>query len=73
MSIYQPGTIVQLVVSLTVDPEITSLIPAWSREIISTVILLLSLIKKYVHKVLVNWLVKLAWEKVWLGELTIPT
>ena len=27
---------------------------------------------KYVHKVLVNCLFKLAQEKVWLGELTIP-
>ena len=29
--------------------------------------------RKYVHKVLVNRLVKPAQEKVWLGELTIPT
>ena len=29
--------------------------------------------RKYVHKVLDNYLVKLAQEKVWLGELTIPT
>ena len=29
--------------------------------------------RKYVHEVLVNVLVKLAQEKVWLGELTIPT
>ena len=29
--------------------------------------------QKYVHEVLVNCLVKLAHEKVWLGELTIPT
>ena len=28
---------------------------------------------KYVHKVLVNCLVKLARKKVWLGELTVPT
>ena len=27
--------------------------------------------RKYVHEVLVNPLVKLAQEKVWLGELTI--
>ena len=27
--------------------------------------------QKYVHKVLVNRLVKLALEKVWLGELTV--
>ena len=29
--------------------------------------------RKYVHQVLVNGLFKLAQEKVWLGELTIPT
>ena len=29
--------------------------------------------QKYVHKVLVNHLVKLAQKKVWLGELTVPT
>ena len=28
--------------------------------------------RKYVHKVLVNRLFKLAQEKVWLGELTVP-
>ena len=28
--------------------------------------------QKYVHEVLVNYLFKLAQEKVWLGELTIP-
>ena len=28
---------------------------------------------KYVHEVLVNCLFKLAQEKMWLGELTIPT
>ena len=51
-------------------------------EKISTVILLPSaesfkkdccqLQAKYVHKVLVNCLFKLAQEKVWLGELTVP-
>ena len=29
--------------------------------------------RKYVHEVLVNCLVKVVQEKVWLGELTIPT
>ena len=29
--------------------------------------------RKYVYKVLVNRLVKLAQEKVWLGELTVST
>ena len=53
------------------------------HEIISTVILLpsaesfkkgcfvVSYKRKYVHKVLVNCLFKLAQEKVWLGELTV--
>ena len=50
------------------------------HEIISTVILLpsrrvvVSYKGKYVHEVLVYCLVKLAQEnKVWLGELTVPT
>ena len=64
---------------LTTDPEVVSLIPAWSHtfveidhEIICTVILLpfadsrkvvVSYKRKCVHKVLVNCLVKLAKEK----------
>ena len=52
------------------------------HEIISTVVLLLPLIysrrvvvsykRKYVHKLLVNRLLKPAQEKVWLSELTVP-
>ena len=52
------------------------------REIIPTVILLpsaetfkrvvVSYKPKYVQEVLVNCLFKLAQEKVWLGELTVP-
>ena len=52
------------------------------HEIISTVILLpsaesfkkgcVSYKREYVHEVLVNCLFKLAQEKVWLGELTVP-
>ena len=52
------------------------------HEIIFTVILLpspdhsrrvvVSYKRKYVHEVLVNCLFKLAQEKVWLGELTVP-
>ena len=51
------------------------------HEIIPTVILLpsaesfkkgVSYKRKYVHEVLVNCLFKLAQEKVWLGELTVP-
>ena len=53
------------------------------HEMISTVILslllnhsrriVLSHKRKYVHEVLVNSLFKLAQEKVWLGELTVPS
>ena len=52
------------------------------HEIISMVILLpsadsrrvvVSYKGKYVQEVLANCLVKLAQEKVWLGELTVPT
>ena len=52
------------------------------HEIISTVILLpplnhsrrvvVSYKRKYVHEVLVNCLFKLAQEKVWIGQLTVP-
>ena len=48
------------------------------HEIISKVIPLnhsrrvVSYKRKYVHKVLVNCLFKLAKKKVWLGELTVP-
>ena len=52
------------------------------HEIISTVILLpsadlfkkgfVSYKRKYVHKLLVNRLLKPAQEKVWLSELTVP-
>ena len=54
----------------------------FDHEIIFTVILLLPLIysrrvvvsykRKYVHKLLVNRLLKPAQEKVWLSELTVP-
>ena len=53
------------------------------HEIITTVILLPSAVEsfkkgfvsykpKYMHKILVNCFFKLAQEKVWLGELTVP-
>ena len=74
--------------SLTADPRVVSSIPTRSNtfvvidhEIISMVILLSSaksfkkgcqLQEKYVHEVLVNCLFKLAQEKVWLSELTVP-
>ena len=55
----------------------------FDHKIISTVILLplplnhsrrvvVSYKQKYMHEVLVNHLLKLAQEKVWLGELTVP-
>ena len=72
---------------LTADPGVTSSIPTRSNtsvevdyEIISTGILLpsadsrrvvVSYKRRYVHEVLVNRLVKLAQEKVWLGELVV--
>ena len=74
---------------LTADSGVASSIQVKSHtiveighEIISTAILLpsadsrrvvVSYMPKYVHEVLVNCLVKLAQEKVWLGELTVPT
>ena len=72
--------------SLTADPGVASSIRSHTfveidHEIISTVILLhsadsrrvvVSYKQKYVHKVVVNCLFKLAQEKVWLGELTVP-
>ena len=73
----------------TADPGVASSILARSHtfmeidhETISTAIplpstdsrrVVVSYKRKYVHKVLVNRLVKLVQEKVWLGELTIPT
>ena len=72
---------------LTADPGVACSIPARyhtfveiDHEIISTVILLLiylrrvvvSYKRKYVHKLLVNRLLKPAQEKVWLSELTVP-
>ena len=77
------------VTSPTADPGVLSLIPAQAHtfmeinhELISTIILLpsadsrrvvVSYKRKYVHEVLVKRLVKLAQEKVWLGELTVWT
>ena len=76
-----PGTIAQSVTCLTADQGVASWILDWSHtfveidhEIISMAILLpspdlrrvvVSNKPKYVHKVLVNRLVKLAQEKVW--------
>ena len=56
--------------------------PGIDHEIISTVFsslplnssrrVVVSFKRKYVHEVLVDCLFKLAKEKVWLGELTVP-
>ena len=77
-TIFLPGSVAQLVMCLIAEPGVASLIPAWSHtfievdhEIISTAILLTSAdsrrvviyMQKYVHKVLVNLLVKLAQAK----------
>ena len=43
-----------------------SLPPIYSRRVV------VSYKRKYVHEVLVNCLIKLFQEKVWLGELTVP-
>ena len=88
VNIYSSGHVAQLVTCLAADPWDASLIPAQSHtfveidhEIISSAILLPSSYsrsvvvykRKYVQEVLVNRLVKLAQEKVWLGELNVPT
>ena len=79
-----PGCVAQIVIHLTTDPEVESLILARSQtfveidhEIISTAILLpsadsrrVSYKRKYMHEVMVNRLVMLP-RKMWLGELTI--
>ena len=83
------GHLAQSVICLAADQGIMSLIPARSRtlvemdhERISVAIhppsadsrrVVVSYKQKYVHEVLVNRLVKLAQEKVWLVELTLPT
>ena len=77
--IFSPGCVAQSVSCLTADPVVASLIPALSHtfveidhEIITTAILLpsadsrrvvVSYEQQYVHKVLVNHLIKLAQEK----------
>ena len=84
-----PGHVVQPVMCLTADPGVASLITGRSdtlveidHEIISTAILFpstdsrrvfVSYKQKYVHKVMVNCLVKLTQKKVWLGDLTNMT
>ena len=86
--VVKPVTCLAADMCLTADPGVASSIPARSHtfleidhEIISTVILLssadsrrvvVSYKRNYVHKVLVNRLVKLSQKKVWLGELNRP-
>ena len=80
------GLLAQLVASPAAGPGIVSLIPALSHIFVEIIKYFLrhspsadsrrvvaSYKGKYVHKVLVNCLVKLAQEKMWLGELTIST
>ena len=74
-----PGPVVQLVASLTAGVGSSILFHTFVKivhEICSMVILLqfvVSYKQIYMHEVLVNRIVKLAQEKVWLGELTIST
>ena len=83
------GLLAQSVTRLTADPGAACSILAQShifmeigQEIISMATLLPSADsrrvvvgykRKYVRKVMVNCLVKLAQEKMWSGELTVPT
>ena len=82
------GPIVQSVVSLTADPGVTSSIPARSHTLLVEILnnfydhpppsvdsrrVVASYMRKYVPEKLVNHLVKLSQEKVWLGELTVST
>ena len=65
------GILMTLLVSLAFDltsdiGSFSSLPLNHSRRVV------VSYKRKYVHKVLVNCLFKLAQEKVWLGELTVP-
>ena len=80
---HAPGPVAQSVTclatdaSLTADPGVASLIPAWSHTFVEIsppfcrIIqegLFVNYKRKYVHEVLVNCLFKLAQEKVWLGN-----
>ena len=83
------GHVAQLVTSLTADPGVASLIPAQSHTFVKidpelifysfsppsadSRIVVVSYKRKYVHELLVNLLVKLAQEKMLLGELTVST
>ena len=72
--LYSP--VAQLVASLTADPGVGRSIPAQFHTFAPPAVsrrVYVSYKRQYVHKVLVNRLVKLALEKVWLGELTVLT
>ena len=61
---FDPGPVPYFV---EIDHEIISSLPLnHSRRVV------VSYKRKYVHEILVNHLFKLAQEKVWLGELTVP-
>ena len=67
----------------TADPGVASSIPTRSHTYVEIDNEILSMVadsrrvvsykRKYVHKILVNRLFKLARGKVWLGELTVST
>ena len=57
--------------SLTADPGVASSIPARSHTFVE-IDHDVNYKRTYVHKVLVNCMFKLAQEKVWLSELTVP-
>ena len=57
---------------MEIDDEIISKVTL-PHPLIQEGLMLISFKRKYVHDVLVNRLVKLAQEKVWLGEPTVST
>ena len=61
--------------SLEIDHEIIStviILPSTANILVYSKRVVVSYKRKYARKVLVNRLFKLAQEKVWLSELTIP-
>ena len=82
-----PGIVAQLVATPTADLAVASLIPTRSHTFVEihheinlyghsppstdSRRVVVSYKRKYVYEVLVNCLVKLAQEKVWLGELIV--
>ena len=81
-SLVLPGCLAQSVASPPADPSVANSIPSRSHtfvvidhEIISTVIFLFPLIQEGLLSVTSesNHYIKVAQEKLWLGELTVPT